>query len=191
MDRAARSALTHASSWPRLSFTARPCRNVSQTNTRPFSSTEKATGLATLGSAANSRASKPSRIPNAAAAVTGSSDFSATVGFFGAGIGCPPGTASAVAPARRATRTGRTITRERTGKAMTPRGWRGSNYRRNPDRCQSRFAQGRWRIRSRRNSTGAPSDSRHKKPSAGLHSVPPETSWPLTHSRTSPSMARM
>ena len=44
---------------------------------------------------------------------------------------------------------------------------------------------------SLRNSTGAPSASRQRWPVAGLQSEPPETSWPFTQSRTSPSIARM
>ena len=47
------------------------------------------------------------------------------------------------------------------------------------------------RIRSRRNSTGAPSDSRQRNPLAGVQPLPPDTSCPFTQSRTSPSMARM
>jgi len=50
--------------------------------------------------------------------------------------------------------------------------------------------QGSWRIRRLRNSTGEPSDSRHRKPLAGEQPVPPETSSPFTHRRTSPLMAR-
>lgn len=49
---------------------------------------------------------------------------------------------------------------------------------------------GNWRILRPRNSIGAPSDSRHKCPSRGSQFVPPETSSPLTHSRTSPFMHR-
>ncbi len=49
---------------------------------------------------------------------------------------------------------------------------------------------GNSRIRIFLKSIGAPSDSRHKNPVRGSQFVPPETSSPLTHSRTSPLMAR-
>jgi hypothetical protein len=52
-------------------------------------------------------------------------------------------------------------------------------------------AAGSSRIRWWRNSTGAPSDSRQRKPAAGEQPVPPDTSWPFTQRRTSPSIARM
>src|SRR5437016_2956405 len=45
------------------------------------------------------------------------------------------------------------------------------------------IAHGSSRIRSSRNSTGEPSDSRHRYPVAGWQFVPPETSSPLTQSR--------
>ena len=51
--------------------------------------------------------------------------------------------------------------------------------------------QGSSRIRRLRKSTGDPSDSRQRKPVLGLQPLPPETSSPLTHSRTSPLIARM
>ena len=50
---------------------------------------------------------------------------------------------------------------------------------------------GSSRIRRFLNSIGEPSDSRQTKPLAGSQPVPPETSSPLTHNRTSPLMARM
>ena len=56
--------------------------------------------------------------------------------------------------------------------------------------ASSRLSHGSSRIRKFRNSTGEPSDSRHKKPLAGEQPVPPETSSPFTQRRTSPLMAR-
>ena len=63
--------------------------------------------------------------------------------------------------------------------------------RRVGDRRSERDGYGNVRSRSSRNSTGDPSDSRQRYPVAGRQSVPPETSSPLTHKRTSPLIARM
>jgi len=49
---------------------------------------------------------------------------------------------------------------------------------------------GNSRIRMLRNSIGDPSASRQRYPLDGLHSLPPETSSPLTHKRSSPLIAR-
>ena len=49
---------------------------------------------------------------------------------------------------------------------------------------------GSSRIHNSRNSTGDPSDSRQRWPVRGSHSLPPETSSPLTQSRISPLIAR-
>lgn len=54
-----------------------------------------------------------------------------------------------------------------------------------------KFVYGSTRIFTLRNSIGAPSASKAIKPLAGSQPFPPETSWPLTHKRTSPLIARM
>jgi hypothetical protein len=58
---------------------------------------------------------------------------------------------------------------------------------RNYDTSKSDY--GSSRIRMFLNSMGEPSDSRHRYPIRGSHPFPPETSSPLTYSRTSPLMA--
>ncbi|MFM9194557.1 MAG: PVC-type heme-binding CxxCH protein, partial [Planctomycetia bacterium] len=95
-------------SLPVLSPTPLCARKASQTNTRPRSSIEKATGLATSGSAANGSTVNPAGRPNPAAALAASSEAAAIVGSRGGGGGSID-SAAAAAPAI-VTRTQRIVT---------------------------------------------------------------------------------